>query len=593
MVNKTGSFILLILLTLSQAANASIKSFVTKSEVNKGQPVELVIDVSTIPRDAQINIASLSNDFDFVGSSQRSSTNIINGKTTVRNEIVLTLIPKSVGALQIPSISIDNEKTLPHAITVTENTRLNHNKTNGDNSDIFIKTSLSRDSAFVQQQMIYTVKLYRNVNIYNPQLTAPNAMTGEASFEEISEPTDYAEMVNGVEYYVHETSYAVIPSKSGSLVIAPSTLTADIEDRSRRNDIFGNSPFADSFFSNSLLSRGARKRIQVESLPSEVMIKAIPSSFKAADWLPAQLVTIDEHWNDSDVEVGQPISRTIKVSAVGLAANQIPELVLPKIKGAKQYATPAIREQRIVDGKLVSIVTTDVTIIPSYSGQLSFPAIELPWWDTNKNVQRMATLASVAKGVAGNAPKPSEVLPEAKNESVITLDEPAPDKMMKYIHLVVSYVKSYWVWVVSVLSLALLLVIYKTIGNKKADHIEPSLFGARTPSDNNEVAKISRSLMKDFKKACNGNDAQHARTALLSIGRVLWPEHTNFNLNTMKLLVPEELNNEITVLNHALYNQDSKGWKGCLLKESTVAYIENSSNSVEKTALRPLIIESV
>lgn len=607
MVNKlTLSTVFLILMAVAQVADAEVNTYVNQKEVYQGQPIKFVIDVSNISANAKIDISNLEQNFSVVGSSQQSSTSIINGKTSKRNEIVLSLLSKSLGTVKIPSISIDNEQTKTHTVTILAQTgQRNSAQDKGISSkDIYLTANVSDESPYVQQPLIYTAKLYRKINIYRPQFVEPTVVQGEALIEAIAEPTYYQETIDGQQYYVHEMRYSITPSKSGALEIAPASLITEVEVRNNpsrnsglRSNGFRDSFFADAFFSNSMLSGMSRQRIQVSSQSVELEIAAIPSAFKAENWLPAKAVTLTEQWNNKNtVKSGQPITRTITVTAFGLSANQIPELTLPEVNGVKQYSAPGVRTQEVIDGELVSSLTTDITIIPNEAGTFTFPKINLAWWDVNEKVQKLATLAAVTQGVSGdnfhkNIGKTGQAANKAETPAPAAQDllEPLPEKKA----IIMQYVEQYWAWLLGLLVIISAALLYYFSHKKLENEVtESTLF----PVDDNKsvkLTKVSKLQINSFSKACDENDPVKVRLALLSMGRVLWPAQLNFNLNLMKLLVDNEFSDEITTLNNALYNYNTNNWQGSKLKAVTLDYLKSLSQESKKTrALSPLIIES-
>ena len=120
--------------------------------------------------------------------------------------------------------------------------------------------------------------------------------------------------VSGVTYMVIERKYAIFPQKSGVITIKPLVLTADVISRGKQNP--------NTFFNSQMTQR----RI-VKSNAVTLNVQAIPSTF-TGHWLAAEHVELTQTWSDdtSQMKVGEPLTRTIKLVANGSTVGQLPEL---------------------------------------------------------------------------------------------------------------------------------------------------------------------------------------------------------------------------------------------------------------------------
>ncbi|MEZ4819336.1 MAG: BatD family protein [Bdellovibrionota bacterium] len=405
----------LFLLCYGSQAQAKINAFIDKTQYVEGEIIEFTVDISDVNVN-DMDLRPLETDFQILGTSQKHSTTIVNGNISSKKELIVSLLPSKNGKIQIPSIGDGTEKTDPFDIDIIANTQSSHStKQNskgsfsGDHGKIELRAFLSDTKSLVQQQLVYTVQLIRDINVINPQLAEPTVEQGEALFESIGKPREYEKMVDGEKVLVYEIQYIVIPQKSGKIKISPAVLTAKVHvpGKQRQNGIFdapfgNNSLFDDAFFSHPFFSNNLQ-RVQVSSEPVTIDVAAIPSDFKGKHWLPAQSLDLSQAWSSQAFKIGEPVTRVINVQARGLASSQIPDLPMPEIDGVKQYKNISKQDQTLIDDVLVSNVVVEVTMIPETPGEVVLPEIIIPWYNIQSKQTEYAKLSMQRIHVEGNA----------------------------------------------------------------------------------------------------------------------------------------------------------------------------------------------
>jgi hypothetical protein len=167
-------------------------------------------------------------------------------------------------------------------------------------------------------------------------------------------------------------------------------------------------------------------------------VRPRPASVTGQDWLPAQHVRLEESWRpDSGAfRAGEPITRQLRLSALGLTAAQLPDLAarMPLPDGIKAYPDQAKLNNAQQDGSVSGSREQDIALIASRPGRYQLPALHLTWWDTTRNSPREAILPArtleILPGVAGAeaAPPPVTRAPTASpaEPSSSTLAFPLP-----------------------------------------------------------------------------------------------------------------------------------------------------------------------
>lgn len=352
--------------------------------------------------DEQINATPdyelLQKDFDILNTQSGTQMSIINGNMEASTEWKIALAPKRIGTLLIPSFTIDGAISDVIPITVEGKTRT---PKNGD-SQVNVEIETNKDSAYVQEQIIVTLRLYTTVGLSGIDLQP--LQVKDALVMQLDEK-QYQTKINGRPGAVVETRYALFPQQSGELII-PTVLyqvSLDSGQRDLWDRFYGNRQ------SNILRLRTEEQRLTINPAP------AAHSQY----WLPANKVELVEHWSASidSLKVGEPITRTITIKADGLTAGQIAPLQLPNVDGLTFYSDQAqTDDQKNAQGMIGSRIET-IAIVPTKAGRFTLPETTVSWWDTNKQMQQTATLPAVTLNVSSGAMSPNNMAPPVDTQT--------------------------------------------------------------------------------------------------------------------------------------------------------------------------------
>lgn len=601
MVNKTiRSFLVLMIFVCSLPLMAKVPATVDRTNVGVQQSFHLTIDVSHVNDYSDMDLSVLQPGFQVLGRSSQSSTSIINGRISQKREIVLTLMPLQEGVLTIPAIPVGGDKTSPVQIKVSPLSDLPKAL---DSNEIILKSEVNHKATFVQQEVVYTLKLYVGTQIDRASLVPPKVVSGDAVFEQIGKEKNYEVTVKGKRYVVYEYQYSVIPQKSGTVVISPALFRAVKQQRGFNSGM--DSIFDDMFNTPSFGSRG--KPIELASDKITLNVKKIPSSFRGKDWLPAQSLTIFDEWDKSKNPhpAGEPITRTITVTAEGLASNQLPELALEDVEGVKQYAAPGLKNEEIVDGVKITSLTTKVTIIPTTSGKITLPEIKIPWWNTKKNKAEVAKLKAVTITVKGGVTKNHDVENTNKNTSnniennianEVDKNNSVDSGMAKNTQKTfwkerVDNIKTEYYWYLIIL-LAIVLFGYIFSRKNKTQRADSEVKESEnfvSRKNLQPTMDLENKLLKKIQQSCRDNDAQATRNNLLEWAKVHWSEESNMTMNKLIDHVDNELAQEVKELNEVLYKTGNSFWRGEKLAKLVQKFTRKSRAQQESlNKLEPL-----
>lgn len=362
-------FLFITLLMTSVDSHAEIKATVDRTSIFLGESLTLSI-VSDQNTNGQPDFTILDAVFHVGQTGRSSSTKIINGEVSTETSWQVLLVPKSLGSHIIPPLEVDGERTQSIKIEVKKPDP--NAKASGD---IFIEIETNKDSAFVQEEILLTARLLYAINLKNGSLSEPSA--DGVIVQQINKGANYTTQRNGKTYQVLERKYAIFAENSGTLTLNPLIFEGEVTDNSRQ--------------SFSMFQRGRPVR-QVSPM-LELEIKQIPQSFVNQDWIPAKQINLQQSWSQNKpYQVGEPITRTINLTATGLSETQLPDLTIPEINGAKIYQDKTDTMTRTDGQQLIASKVIKYAVIPTTQGLLNIPEFQLEWFDTQTQTAQTASI---------------------------------------------------------------------------------------------------------------------------------------------------------------------------------------------------------
>jgi len=548
-VHKLPLFIALFALSLlmSPLFAADISVQIDRNPVNLNESFQVTFSANEKP-DGEPDFSPLEKDFEILNQSQQQSTQIINLKMTKSIQWVLTVMAKNSGTLMIPAINFGQDNSQFAAIVVNE-----VQVTENINEDLFLQVEVSNTQPYIQEQVIYTLKLYRKVNISQAALTEPKL--ANAVIEKLGDDKNYNHQYQGDNYVVTERKYAIFPQKSEPMRIEPLTLTADV--------IVASQPRYNGFFNRQ---NTRTQRVSSEAISLDVQAKPI----KAADnyWLPAEQVYLEEKWSAdiTQMKVGEPITRTLSLLIKGATQGALPELYADNMPdNVKAYPDQPTLKETAKDDSMIAYREEKIALIPGLAGTYTLPAIEIPWWNTTTQKMEVAriaeqTMTAVAVIGTNNAVTPTLKVEPETTAPVIMDNNPAMTT--------ISVDESLWFWLAIFFAGAwLATLIYFLSRNSKKTQKESNL--ATTEKTGN--------VDKTLKKACTTNEPALAKEALIEWGR------EQFNQSSLTKIAEQcapALQSEILALNGILYGGENKEWQGAAL---LTAFKENQPITTKQT----------
>lgn len=535
----TPLFILTLLLwcmaSLVRAAPQPVAK-VDRNVVTQGDSLTLTVHLDDTGSYDSPDFSPLRKDFDVFGTSENSQHVISNGSSQSWTEWQTTLIPKHSGAVTIPAIAVAGGQTQPITIHVNPPGR---DADANSNEPYFVEAKVDRDSVYVQQQLLLTVRAFHAVPLDDMKLTEPDF--DNATVRKASE-TSYRREINGVTYLVHERSYAIFPQQAGDLTIPELVFSATEPTRPR------------SLFDFPGQGRAIRRLTRQIT----VHVKPIPKQFTGSVWLPGRNLTISASWggDPQHVAVGDSITRAVTIRADGLQASQLPALDQPNLTNAKLYADqPTLDDQQDADGIHGKRVES-AALIPGKAGTLTLPAQRVVWWDVDSDSQKVTTLPAetirVRPGTGGNN--------NGSTAPVIAEPQAAPAPAAAAPN-VITVARAAWWWPLTTALLALAWLVTLLLYLRLRRRLPPPAVAAAQPRDTVSEDRAFAALGD----ACRANDPAAARHALLAWARCFYrDEHLRSSDDLLRRSDSEALQRELQLLDNKLFGSrpDSGGWNG-------------------------------
>jgi len=389
-----------LLFTHSAFALSQVTASVDKNPVMLKESLVLQVIADDDVNTNALDTSSLLQDFIVGRTSVSSQTSMINFKTTRTTTWTTVLIPRREGNITIPSFTVEGAKTRPIDLSVVAVSDTSATK----QQDIFITTDISSDNVYVQQQVTLTVKLHFSAELKRGSLTEPTLE--HANVTQIGKDKESDTIINGRRFRVIERVYAISPQKSGDFILHSPVFSGEIMVPSTRRSNF--------------LSFAESKPVSVVGDELALSVKPIADNYKGV-WLPSELLAIHQEWQPKKDKftVGEPITRTITLTAAGLSEEQLPEIDMQMPKGLKVYPDQAELHTGMNNNQLVSQKVRNFALVASKAGSYQLPEIIIPWWNTVTNKYQEAVIPAQTITVLPNMDDPIEV---ASSEDVSVVE---------------------------------------------------------------------------------------------------------------------------------------------------------------------------
>ncbi len=477
----TLALALLVLHGVAQAATVTAR--LDRSTAVVGETVTLTLQTDNTNQSLDTDLSGLQMDFDVLDQRSETQMSIVNGARSASVRLVIILEPKHAGNLEIPALNFKGATSQPLTLNVREAPKI----APGEPEPVFIEVTLAPEQGpyYVLSQIGLVVRIFYQSNLTEASINPPEP--SQASVRLLDEVPYQADR-NGVNYRVLERHYAIFPERSGGLTIPAMQLTGRLTNRAS---------------GGVWQPRAPGRRVRVESEPINLDISPKPASYTGATWVPARQLSLSQKVSDNDkVHVGEPVTRTIIMDAVGLEDNMLVEPIWPDIADTRVYPDQPQGISRDDGNWVLGHKEFRYAIVPEKAGELVLPEIKVDWWDTENHRQRTAILPEFRVNVL-----PSELVSAAVNPVVpASADSPLSSGAAQ--NNLTAPAGGSIAWKAATAVFALLWLSTLFVYMRRPRLARP----AQTSGGDHSVDESA--LLKNLQSACHSNDASAARNHL-------------------------------------------------------------------------------
>lgn len=552
----------IVFLSCSVTAMANgLQAWLDKTQVGEGQSVDLHLMTQTNTV-GEPDLSPLRKDFDILSITQGSYTQVLNGHASNMRTWRLRLSPKHPGRLTVPTLHVDQATSSPLELEVLSAGKVPSNRVL---REVMLQTDVSQQRPYVQGKVIYTVRLYTRLDLRQVHFSEPEVPG--TIVQRLGEDRKYNTYFGRYRYHVLQRRYVLFPQRSGRLSVISPLLNAKVREEKRQDW--------------PLKMRGPEITLDVQPQPDPSL----------DPWLPAESLSLSETWSPDppDFRVGEPVHRSIAITAQGVAAAQLPDLPQSAPQGINLYTERPVSNTRASGNTLVTRKVLNYSLIAKHAGNYRLPEISLTWWDTNTGERRTEVLAARDIVVLpGTEPEASEPQPTTTTSYLPKVDLGAWWLSVRNAWKSGSTI---WPWLLLICVLAWLTVMLvrrrkrvthsTTKPPKTAPPVQP-----RQPAGN---------ALRRFESACKEQDPHLAREALLDWAAETWPNDPPQRLDRLAERLAPRAGDYLAGIDRALYASTGEAWDGmdalAALQPLLQATAQGQGGRQDTQALPPLYPE--
>ncbi len=411
------------LLAAATVQAASLETHLDRQQVEMGDILTLTLTLKglditdTAP---QPDFKALEKDFQILGQQRNTQLMMHNGDVSKFEQWQLQLTPRHPGTFLLPAISLGSIQSQPLQVSVKPApSQLKQAPA------FFLRNSVDVTSPYVQQQVRYQVRLYYQGELINGAVAPPTLP--QAQIIRLNEQNIFHKQLQGIHYTVFEWNYALFPQRAGQLTLPPQGFTGQLYLNQKLKQVSGKTP------------------------PITLSVRPIPTNWPAGhDWLPSTQVTLKAQWQGPDhPKAGDSLTLTLTLHAEGVRGEQLPQIKLPDIPGVRIYAEPVTSDTQRRDSGLSGSKTYRWTLLLTQPGQMTLPAVRIPWWDVKTDRLRWVEAPTKTLEVVKNDRSPSLKAVEAKPQSTKPQLQPSalwPWQLATALLALISLILAFWLW---------------------------------------------------------------------------------------------------------------------------------------------------
>ena len=408
---------------------------VNKTNFSKQEDIIITVTLTDAATKKSPNIQKFyENGFALKNQSKSQNTTVINGKYSSNISWKYVFNTNLTGNIILPEITIQTSKGILTTKKININISDKIISSPSIKKQIYITNSVTEKKIYLQQSFIYNVTITRFIDIANAELNPPTS--NDAIIKEIFNEEAKRTIIDGEEAIVSKYYYLITPHKIGKITISPPTLKgAYLDPKQAQNfDPFANFGSFTNFSSNY-------KNFTIVGQEYEINILA--PQYKNQTWLAVKdlkvITTYDDKLteiikNKGKLELGEPVTITIKLTAHNITGKELPTLTLPQTNNLKIYAdnpknntTYDAKNKKIIGTKSITF-TLIADNISDGIDNINIPQINIPWWNLTKEKKETAIVKKISFQTKNNKNElqtnDTQIRTEPKSNNNITNNQP-------------------------------------------------------------------------------------------------------------------------------------------------------------------------
>ena len=320
--------------------------------------------------------------FQVYSLGQQSQINLSQGRRSVNSVYRYALVPRQTGTFTIGAAKVEIAGRVYESRSFTVRI-LEAAATPRESEALFLTARVSNEQPYVGEQVIYTWRFFRRVQVEDAQLLSPMEFEGFL-VENLGEVREYKTTRGGQEYVVSEIRKALFPQEEGRLTVGGTEVHCRVRVRGRRST---------SFF-DDFLGRTRTEARTLRSAPIEVDVRPLPAAPRGFTGLVGDF-KIRGRLAKRELQVGESATWKLTVSGTGNVP-MIGEPPLPDLSRFKIYDDKPTSSIERSGSRLSGSRSYTKALVPLVAGELTVPAVQLTYFDPAAGSYRTASTAPIA-----------------------------------------------------------------------------------------------------------------------------------------------------------------------------------------------------
>ncbi len=355
-------------------ADVSVTLSVRQTTVSLNESFALTVSVEGTRSAPAPNLDSIEEHFSVRSAGSSTNMSMINGRITQSKSFTYMLLPRETGTFTIgpARVEVEGAEYLSNTFEVTvveggtptaqNRSEVREGTQTSSGRDVFATTSVSKSSAYVDEQITLSFKYYRRSEPFRQPQYEPPDLTG-FWVEDLDAREEYIEIVEGKQYRVTELKTALFGTASGPATVGPATLVYYAEGQ-----MF-------TFFQRE----GERQTLTTD--PIEVDIRPLPAEGRPVGFTGAVgQFRLSSSVDVTSVAVGDPVTLTVTVRGIG-NIRTVPTPDLSELAEFRVYESGSSTEVTRKNGVVGGVKRYEFVLVPLTEGEKTLPPIELVCFD--------------------------------------------------------------------------------------------------------------------------------------------------------------------------------------------------------------------